>query len=114
MIVTSLIISDAEHLFKCWLAVCMPSWRSVYVGLPPFFDRIVCFCFCFFYFNCLYILEVNPLSVTSLASIFSHSEGENIGRYFLVCLAYGVLCCAKTFKFNCGSAVKNSPPVQEM
>ena len=25
--------------------------------------------------NCLYLLEVNPLSVVSLAIIFSHSEG---------------------------------------
>ena len=68
----------------------------------------------FFNLNCLYVLEVNSLSVTSFASIFSHSEGENIGRYFLVCLVYDVLCCAKTFKFNCGSAVKNLPPIQEM
>ena len=25
--------------------------------------------------SCLYILDINPLSVTSLANIFSHSEG---------------------------------------
>ena len=25
--------------------------------------------------NCLYILEINPLSVASFANIFSHSEG---------------------------------------
>ena len=25
--------------------------------------------------NCLHILEINPLSVASLANIFSHSEG---------------------------------------
>ena len=27
------------------------------------------------YMTCLYILEINPLSVASLANIFSHSEG---------------------------------------
>ena len=27
------------------------------------------------YMNCLYILEINPLSVVSFALIFSHSEG---------------------------------------
>ena len=27
------------------------------------------------YINCLYILEINPLSVVSFAIIFSHSEG---------------------------------------
>ena len=26
--------------------------------------------------NCLYILEINPLSVASFANIFSHSEGR--------------------------------------
>ena len=98
----------------CWPYVCL-LWRSVYLGLPPiFWLGCLCFLFFFFYLNCLYVLEVNSLTVTSFASIFSHSEGENIGRYFLVCLVYGVLCCAKSFKFNCGSAVKNSPPIQEM
>ena len=27
------------------------------------------------YMSCLYILEINPLSIVSLAIIFSHSEG---------------------------------------
>ena len=45
--------------------------------------------------SCLYILEINPLSVISFAIIFPHSEG---------CLftfsPYSFLCCAKAFKFN--------------
>ena len=42
--------------------------------------------------SCLYILEINPLSVVSFA-IFSHSEG---------CLftLLSFLYCAKAFKFN--------------
>ena len=44
--------------------------------------------------SCLYILEINPLSVVSFAVIFSHSEG---GHFHL---AYSFLCCAKAFKFN--------------
>ena len=39
--------------------------------------------------SCLYILEINPLSVVSFAVIFSHSEA------FLFHLAYSFLCCAK-------------------
>ena len=41
--------------------------------------------------SCLYILEINPLSVASFANIFSYSVG---------CLhfVYGFLCCAKAFK----------------
>ena len=43
--------------------------------------------------NCLYILEINSLSVVSFAIIFSHLEG---------CLStlLSVLCCVKAFKFN--------------
>ena len=44
--------------------------------------------------SCLYILEINPLSVVSFAIIFSHSEGCHFH------LAYSFLCCAKAFKFN--------------
>ena len=42
--------------------------------------------------SCLYILEINPLSVDSFANIFSHSEG---------CLfVLFVVCFAKAFTFH--------------
>ena len=45
----------------------------------PLFDRVVCLFVCFLLvLSCmswLYILEINSLSVVSLAIIFSHSEG---------------------------------------
>ena len=62
--------------FSCvfWPCVCL--WRNVYLDLLPIFwlgD------FFFFFWlscmSCLYILEINPLSVTSFANIFSHSVG---------------------------------------
>ena len=40
----------------------------------PFFDLVVCFSGIELY-ECIYILEINPLSVVSFAIIFSHSEG---------------------------------------
>ena len=43
--------------------------------------------------SCLYILEINPLSVVSFAIIFSHPEG-------CFHLSYSFLSCAKAFKFN--------------
>ena len=43
--------------------------------------------------SCLYIFEINYLSVASFAIIFSHSEGY-------LSLAYSFLHCAKAFKFN--------------
>ena len=42
--------------------------------------------------SCLYVLEINPLSIASFASIFSHSVS---------CLfVYSFLGGAKAFKFN--------------
>ena len=60
-----------------------------------FFFLIGLFAFFIFILSwmcCLYILEINPLSVASFASIFSHSEE--------FCFVYDFLCCAKALKFN--------------
>ena len=43
--------------------------------------------------SCLYILEINPLSVISFGIIFSLLRVS----FHLV---YNLLCCAKAFKFN--------------
>ena len=40
----------------------------------PFLDWVVCFLI-LICMSCLYVLEINPLSVVSFANIFSHSEG---------------------------------------
>ena len=65
----------------------MPVWV-----FSPLFDWVVCFsgmsCM-----SCLYILDINPLSVVSFAIIFSHSQGV-----FSPCLEF--ICCPKGFKFD--------------
>ena len=60
--------------FSCvfWPSVCLLC-RNVYLGLPPIFwlsCLLLLSCL-----SCLYILEINPLSVASFANTFSHSVG---------------------------------------
>ena len=97
LIYISLTVSDVEHL-SCACSPFVYLWRmSVYV-FCSFLIGLLAFLI-LSYMSCLYTLEINLLSITSFANIFSHSVGCLFGLVMVSFTVEKCLCLVRSHSF---------------
>ena len=68
-------IRNGESLFLCLLAICVSSLEKYVFRSSSHFSVKLLIFLVLNYMSCLYILDINSVSVISFANIFSHSVG---------------------------------------